>query len=349
MRPLHQSGRPRQGATELGATVDLADLRKAITAQYALPILDDLVALDSVTNQCFQVATPSGRTILKVYRTASVEQVSTELDLLEHLLRAGLPASQPVHGPKGSRVATFEGRPICLLSELPGRPFPPPLDPRSIQLLGAILGNVQRALADFPDRQVLSSVLLTSYDETYSLWEEWYRVVESAVEDPMRSEFMAMIEETFRTAEHVKLERLDWRAIGVQPLHGDYHAGNVLQTDGQWTGILDLEHAQIGPRLFDVATACCVMLINPYEEPEPSIARVQAFVNGYRTTAAPSQAESEHFAQALMLERWADFRIMKRHYEQGDSALDRFVPFDTAYLIWLRRHGDRLMESLWRS
>ncbi len=303
-----------------------------------------MTALNSLTNDCFRVETPGGRKILKVYRAASAGQVALELRLLGHLQRAGLPAGSPVLRPDGSPVATLEGRPACLLSELPGRPFPPPLAPADTHWLGGVLGWVQAALADFPESQAVSGALLADYGETQRRWEDWLSVVEAAVADPMRDEFLAMIDETMMAAERVQLHRVDWPALGVQPLHGDYHAGNVLQAGGQLTGILDLEHARNGPRLFDIATACCVMLINPYEEPERSIERVQAFIRGYRTTAAFSPAEWELFPAAISLERWADFRILERHFQRGDSTLDRFVSFDTAYLRWFGRHGDRLWD-----
>ncbi len=58
-----------------------------------------------------------------------------------------------------------------------------------------------------------------------------------------------------------------------QRIHGDAHGGNILLADGAVSGLIDLEHLPLGPRVYDVAYNLSLglnwMIRRPDPEPNP--------------------------------------------------------------------------------
>lgn len=83
-----------------------------------------------------------------------------------------------------------------------------------------------------------------------------------------------------------------------QRLHGDCHGGNILFTDDRVTGIVDIDHLQVGPRIYDVAYHLAFHLhwVVRTEIPDgPAVAAMSSatrlLVRGYDAVTPLSEAE----------------------------------------------------------
>jgi Ser/Thr protein kinase RdoA (MazF antagonist) len=119
---------------------------------------------------------------------------------------------------------------------------------------------------------------------------------------------------------HVAADRVDsagWDALPVQPIHGDWHPGNVLFTPekptrrrpGAVRAVIDFDASRVEPRLVDVANGLLHFAmrsdrsVSPAEWPTSlSPRRMQAFADGWKAVAEDQIAEESQVLPALMIE-----------------------------------------------
>ena len=88
-----------------------------------------------------------------------------------------------------------------------------------------------------------------------------------------------------------------------QRLHGDCHGGNILFRDGRVTGIVDIDHLQAGPRVYDLAyhLAFHVHWVVRTDMPDgfagASVSSAtRLLINGYQAVSRLSEAEQAAIA-----------------------------------------------------
>ncbi len=97
--------------------------------------------------------------------------------------------------------------------------------------------------------------------------------------------------------------------LPVQVIHRDLHAGNLLFIGDQVTGVLDLDHLEIGPRLVDLVYLAGSVLAELFarDAQHEFGERSLRLVAGHEQVSALSDAERAA-AQPLLLEVEEDFR-----------------------------------------
>ena len=199
------------------------------------------------------VTSPSRKTfVLKRLADADVarrrHRFVEESRIVVHLGQHGVPVAIPILSDDGRICVKHDGALWALTPTLPmpafsGLPTADSLlreDAAHRVAVGEALARMHVALADCPydiDRGVIGS------EQFAQRWDRLRRDLPQETFDELRRRVdprWDQVVAAFACAE-------------PQRLHGDCHGGNILFTDERVTGIIDIDHLQAGPRIYDLA------------------------------------------------------------------------------------------------
>ena len=241
------------------------------------------------------------------FRTSA--ELTSELDWMKMLARAGLSVPLPRATPDGALLAEIDGVQASLLTWLPGKPMGQSWEP--LKLSDAVevfarLGAEMARLHDVSDRWTPPPGF------TRHAWDRDGLVGEAPVwgrfwEAPFLSDDERAMMVRLRDAGRAELKGLDDGLI-----HADLLRENVLVADGA-ISLIDFDDGGYGPRLFDVATA----LVKNVREPDYPALR-EALIGGY---TAHRRLETEALPLILALRAatylgWVADRMEERDAEQ---------------------------------
>lgn len=96
--------------------------------------------------------------------------------------------------------------------------------------------------------------------------------------------------------------------LPVQVIHRDFHAGNVLFTDGRVSGYLDFDHLEIGPRIVDLVYLAGSVLAELYPLGRASeLPRIWACLRRGYESVSPLSAAEQRAVRPLLIEIERDF------------------------------------------
>jgi Ser/Thr protein kinase RdoA (MazF antagonist) len=206
----------------------------------------------------------------------------SEYRVLTHLQAAGLPVALPLLTDEGRVFATVVGEDaiFTLTPQLPaGDDTSPYLE------IGAALGRLHGALSTCP-----FDVPSWTIDLVPRTFDEAVRDITSALDAPVVDELLGVLER--------RRPRLLEAMTGLpaQRIHGDFHRGNILVHEGEVSGIVDLDHLPVGPRIYDLAYFLADRVAVPTsleleERTEEFLGACGELVDGYASTNALSPAE----------------------------------------------------------
>ena len=202
-----------------------------------------------------------------------------EHTVLDHLHHLGWPVAAPVATPEGDRILEVDERLYTLFPRLPGRRGAPER-PRSPRALGRMLARLHRDLEGCRYESPLT--LFTPILDIATTWGTGTHSVEElfttyAEESPEAAEYC------LRTLAEVRAQvaTLDTSGMTRTLIHGDWHAGNLLYTRGEVTGVLDFDFAHPDLRVADLAASAMVVGDDPAVE----------MIEGYRAEQAIPREE----------------------------------------------------------
>lgn len=253
--------------------------------------------------EVWSIATARGaRCVLKrladAHLAKRIRRFTEETRIVIHLGQRGLPVAVPILSDDGRICVEHDG---ALWALIPMLPMPDDTAlPTAESLLqdkagyyraiGRAIAEMHVALADCPydiDRGVIGP------DEFAQRW------------DRLRAE---LPEATFVALSRRVDPRWDEIAAALacadpQRLHGDCHGGNILFRDGRVTGIVDIDHLQVGPRVYDLAYHLAFHLhwvVRTDIPVGPAVASVASatrhLINGYHGVSLLSDAEKSSIA-----------------------------------------------------
>jgi Ser/Thr protein kinase RdoA (MazF antagonist) len=96
--------------------------------------------------------------------------------------------------------------------------------------------------------------------------------------------------------------------LPTQVIHRDFHAGNVLFSEGVVTGYLDFDHLEVGPRVLDLcyAASSLLALMMSRAGPDPWLSHWHSLVEGYSAEVDLTDLERSRTAE-LMIANQHDF------------------------------------------
>lgn len=247
-------------------------------------------------NDSWDVRASSMRWILRRYSQARLPAgIPFEHTVLQQLAMGGWPVPTPFAAPDGTTLVKVGGRYHALFPFLPGTRLDDPA--RHGRVLGQLHGAMRQLtiqvpptwprLADYARRPFPSA--LAAY----------------AASDP---------DAAAAALRHHGLVARDLAAIGttgavVQPVHGDFHTGNLLFLTGQLSGILDFDFARVDLRAADVAIALGFLA-------EPA-ART-AFLTAYQAEQPLSEVERRLLAPLRRARELERLGYALRRWQRGE-------------------------------
>ncbi|QNE17271.1 phosphotransferase [Kribbella qitaiheensis] len=205
--------------------------------------------------------------------------LTDEHRVLLHLKEAGVSVAVPVRSNDGALYVEHRNRTYVLVPRLPADDVEHELLPDAGDVcarIGSAIGGLHLALAEYP------------------------RVVESYEHDLLQHAFEGSRPKLPRNIRerwidpHAEVARTVLRGLPIQLIHGDCNSGNVLLSEGQVSGFIDLDHLPVGQRIYDLAYYLVSRvrdLIDPVERPGPAqrgLSPRRRFVCGRVSRAEPA-------------------------------------------------------------
>ena len=182
--------------------------------------------------------------------------------ILSYLAERGLPVACPLVTNDGQIYAEGDDGVYALTPMLPNEKIDVTGSSEPLREIGRAIARLHLALNECPFDIASWHIRLAeqTFETTWDGLRELLPVADftdvARRVEPLRSEMLAAFED-----------------LPEQRIHGDCHGGNILLADGTVSGLIDLEHLPIGPRVYDVAYNLSLglnwMVRRPAPEPDP--------------------------------------------------------------------------------
>lgn len=229
------------------------------------------------------------------------EEIAFCLDIQESARDGGLPVPQIFRTQTGGRVYSWEGQKFTLYAYV-GEAYNPEKAAAEIFNCARALGVLHTATmdSDIGGKRWRDDPFGLSVDRLRGTEEEIARARLSAGEKATLSTAVRRLSEFLELARRNAYED-GWNRLPVQPIHGDFCQFNCRFSASDVVGVVDWDHARLGPRLLDIAQAVNIGLgwateIDHYEDftwadARPlEIEQVSTWLTAYLSEARPLTA-----------------------------------------------------------
>ena len=216
--------------------------------------------------------------------------------ILSYLAERGLPVACPLVTNDGQIYAEGDDAVYALTPLLPAENIDMTHRPELHREVGRTIARLHIALNECPfdipswHIRLAEQTLEGSWDGLRELLPAADFIDVSRRVEPLRSEMVAAFED-----------------LPEQRIHGDCHGGNILLADGTVSGLIDLDHLPIGPRVYDLAYNLSLglnwMVRRPEPEPDPLGALTFAgkhLLDGYLSVNPLSNREIDAVAPIML-------------------------------------------------
>ncbi len=194
---------------------------------------------EGVENSNYLLDTTVARYILTLYeKRVKADDLPFFMALLDHLAERGVPVPRAIRDRSGAQLQIVADRPACLIEFLPGLSVTQP-NPAQARATGAALGQMHRALADFP----LERPNALGIDGWHALTARCGPALDT-IADGLKD----------RVAHELDWLDRHWpAALPRAVVHGDLFPDNVLMRGDAVGGLIDFYFACTEIRAWDVA------------------------------------------------------------------------------------------------
>lgn len=303
---------------------------------------------NSVQNENVRVHTNQGDYFVRFHGTQANEtKLSREQRVIQWAKAHGLPVIAPCCDTQGRSLWQEEGQWISLYPWVEGHTWVRgSIQPPEARVLGEMHGRLHATLATYEDPDLSSEGTGSSWNTEQTLLrleqiqqELQKKSVGDAEEKFILNDIQNQRAFLFSSARPAS----DFGTLSRQPVHGDYHEGNVLVNGlGQVEAVVDWEMVGRLPPVFEVLrTLSYVRLLLPE--------LLTAYLTGYQQWARLTEQECtlgvEMWWQSLLHDTWA----WQRYFVEGDVRTKRFFPFVRARFQQFSEPAFRiqLSQTLW--
>lgn len=286
----------------------------ALLDGYAVGQLVDFEGIPSgIENTNFFLSTTGGQFVLTVFERLGSGQLPFYLGLMKHLAQRGLPVPEPATTDQGSLLSQARGKPIALVTRLPGHAVEHPSAAQCAQV-GEFLARMHQQGRDFP----LSQPNLRGI----GWWKSALPKLEPLIPE---DQFQELAEEVIFQDSFVRSPQFEQLPAG--PIHADLFRDNVLFDGDHIGGVIDFYFAACSVWLFDLAVTVNDWCADP-DSGEFDRARVLAMLRSYhsvRPLTDPEHLVWRNVLRAAALRFWIS-RLYDLHLPRPASLLKPHDP-----------------------
>lgn len=286
------------------------------------PVISAAAPAAGTVNETLLLATPTGDYALRAYRHRDRAPVAREHAVIAYVRARGLPAVAPLTLPTGDTILERDGRCYALFPHAPGRQLDQPdLGPAEATAMGAFLGLLHRALADFPPGRVPRRQF--AFDRAATLAGS-ARLTDAIGRRPDRDavddDALAWLAgQRAWVARGPATARADFAPLPEQVIHGDYQQTNLFFQGGWVSAIIDWDQTYVAPRAWEVVRALHLVFALA---PDPC----RRFVAAYRAVLPLPTPDLDRTAASYALKVAHDLWLFEALYLQGNDRVRPFIP-----------------------
>jgi len=262
------------------------------------------------------------------------QRLADQHRILSYLAECGLPVSCPLATNDGQIYTEVENTVYALTPMLPSDNPEVAGNPQLLHQIGPAIARLHLALLDCP--YDIASWHIQLAEQTFGrTWDGLGRLLptEDFTEvahhvEPLRAEMVAAFDD-----------------LPEQRIHGDCHGGNILLADGVVSGLIDLDHLPIGPRVYDVAYYLSLglnwMIRRPDPEPDPFAALTfvgHHVLDGYLSVDSLTDHEVEAIVPIMLA-----VQLNLLNWSMGNTIDDQKWLTST---LWVARHYQALRSRI---
>jgi len=257
----------------------------ALLRTYSVGHLVDFEGIPSgIENTNFFLQTSQGHFVLTVFERLGPEQLPFYLGLMKHLAQRGLPVPEPAATVQGRLLGEARGKPVAIVSRLPGRAV---IDPTAAQCaqVGQFLARMHRQASDF--------ALFQPNLRGIGWWKSALPKLEPLIPE---EQFQALAEEVVFQDTFVRSPQFE--ALPAGPIHADLFRDNVLFDGDHIGGVIDFYFAACTAWLFDLAVTVNDWCVDP-DSGEFDQPRARAMLQAYHEARPLTDLEHQVWRTAL--------------------------------------------------
>ncbi|MFJ2176828.1 phosphotransferase [Streptomyces sp. NPDC087851] len=296
---------------------------------------------DGLMNANWKLDAPAGTFALKRVTDVSLDRLVRNLGVLASLATDGVPVSAPVSTASGALVAEVGGSVWCLFPWAAGSHIRGVgLSLSQAALLGMRLGRLHEGLGRACDRgllPVVSETVTADITTPERAVEKSERLSTAVREKGSGSAFDVAAAAALDGRRALITKHANRRPQGMVPAgrhgwtHGDVQYRNLLWEGGELAAVLDWDRVGVRPYAEEVVRTAQVQF---GVDGVFDLARVAAFVRGYRSVVPLEAAVLADGARRLWWKRMTDFWQLEFHYDRGDFSFDELFTADETLLHW---------------
>lgn len=264
-------------------------------------------------------------------------RLASEYRVLLHLWKSGLPVALPVPTDQGQLFAAggpddpiYTLTPLHPADEGDGSALHPPDVYTNI---GAAIGRLHAALRSYPHD--FPSWTIDLIPRTF---DEAIRDVTAGLATPELRRLLTVVD---RRRDAMVDSMAD---LPSQRIHGDCHGGNILVHRGDVSGLVDLDHLPIGPRIYDLAYFIANQTALPGRQQlvdltGPLLRAVRNLVAGYDST---NELSSQERASLVGVALTVQLQLIGWHLSQPGLSGSQL---HLNGLHWLNEHYEALIPG----
>lgn len=307
---------------------------------------------DGLMNANWRLDTLAGQFALKRVTDVSPERLQRNLRVLAALAADGVPVSAAVPSASGSLVAQVGGGAWCLFPWVAGSHVRGvDLSPALVSALGAHLGRLHVSLSRACGRGLLPGVpetIIADITSPERAVEKAERLSAAVRDKGTGSDFDQAAAAALDHRKALIFKHADHRPRSTTPqgdhgwTHGDVQYRNLLWEDGALAAVLDWDRIAVRPYAEEVVRTAQVQFgVGGVFD----LARVSAFVGGYRSVVPLEPSALVDGARRLWWKRMTDFWQLEFHYDRGDFSFDELFTADEALLHWWTDRLDQVEDA----